>query len=119
MTRAVTVPGDFDDRAVCVMGLGYVGITLATMMASVGFDVIGVEIREDVVRKLQSGDVHFFEPGLSEQVRRVIKTGQLTPCTAIPADCPATVYIITVGTPLDENGKVNLRIVQKVTRDIA
>ncbi len=51
-----TLPPEFPDRRVCVMGLGYVGLTLAATMADVGFDVLGVEIRKDVVDRLTRGD---------------------------------------------------------------
>src|SRR5262245_23131955 len=105
MTTNLRVPPDFPDRTVCVMCLGLVGITLATSMAAAGFKVIGVETRPDVVDKLNRGDVHFFEPGLSAQVQRVVSTGDLSVFGQIPAGHPASVYIITVGTPLQANRK--------------
>ncbi len=43
------VPAEFPDRTVCVIGLGYVGLTLAVVMARVGFEVRGVEIRDEVL----------------------------------------------------------------------
>ncbi len=49
------VPNGFEDRQVCVMGLGYVGLTLAAAMADVGFKVLGVEIRPDVIEMLARG----------------------------------------------------------------
>ncbi len=113
------VPLDFPDRNICILGLGFVGVTLATVMAEVGFQVTGVEIREDVVHKLKSGNAHFFEPGLSTQLKKVIESKQLQVFSKIPKDCQATVFIITVGTPLDENQKINLTSIHNITRDIA
>ena len=46
------VPDNFADRSVCVLGLGYVGLTLAATMAGVGFRVWGIEIRPKIVREL-------------------------------------------------------------------
>jgi len=49
-------PSDFHDRNVCILGLGYVGLTLATVMAEIGFIVTGVEIRDDVLQLLKKGE---------------------------------------------------------------
>lgn len=115
----VKVPKDFCDRRICILGLGFVGLTLATVMADVGFEVIGIEIRDNVLEMLKSGDPYFFEPGLSDHLKRVISNGQLKVYKKIPNPSKATVYIITVGTPLDENGNVNLSSIQNICEDIS
>ncbi len=115
----IQVPLDFPDRNVCILGLGFVGVTLATAMAEVGFQVTGVEIREDVVEKLRSGSAHFFEPGLSTQLKKVIENGQLKVFNQIPENCNATVFIITVGTPLDDHKNINLNSIQNIIQGIA
>ena len=56
------LPEDFADRSVCILGLGYVGLTLATVMAEAGFRIVGVEIRDDVLEGLREGRPHFYEP---------------------------------------------------------
>jgi UDP-N-acetyl-D-mannosaminuronic acid dehydrogenase len=93
------VPNEFRDQTVCILGLGFVGLTLATVMADVGFKVIGVEIREELLHQLASGSPYFFEPGLSIQLKKGIQNGSLQVNKEIPKACKATVYIITVGTP--------------------
>ena len=55
-------PAAWRDRNICVMGLGYVGLTFAVVMADVGFSVHGVEIADNVVRDLLEGKPHFHEP---------------------------------------------------------
>jgi UDP-N-acetyl-D-mannosaminuronic acid dehydrogenase len=107
------------DRKICIMGLGYVGLTLAVVMAEVGFDVQGVEIRDDVVRDLARGKPHFHEPGLAGRLARVLKSGRLSVSQHIPADFDASVYVVTVGTPLDGAGKVRVDMVVNVVREIA
>ena len=107
------------DRKICIMGLGYVGLTLAVVMAEVGFDVQGVEIRDDIVRGLAQGKPHFHEPGLAGRLARVIKSGRLLVSQHIPADLDASVYVVTVGTPLDAAGKVRVDMVVNVVREIA
>src|ERR1043165_5615229 len=101
------IPADFKDRTICVLGLGFVGLTLAAVMASVGFKIIGVEIRAEVRDSFNAGSAHFYEPGLTENLRRAVQSGLLEVHAESPVDCTATVYIITVGTPLGESGLVN------------
>ena len=113
------VPENYHDRSVCVIGLGFVGLTLAVAMAEVGFQVTGVEIQEDVVKKLTSGDAHFYEPNLDETLSRVIDDGSLLICNKIPPKSGSTVYIITVGTPLSREGYARYDMVERVAADVA
>jgi nucleotide sugar dehydrogenase len=113
------IPVGYRDRTVCVLGLGFVGLTLAAVMAEVGFHVVGVEIRGDVRERLKAGKAHFHEPGLTEALRRSIEAGRFEVHESIPSGCPATVYIITVGTPLGANGHVNLDSVSRIAQQIA
>jgi len=122
MNRAIFeshVPEDFCDKNICVLGLGFVGVTLATTMAEVGFNVTGIEIRNDLFKMLSSAKPYFFEPGLSAQLKRVIERGSLKIYQKIPENCKSTVFIITVGTPLDENKEINLSSIQNICFDIS
>ena len=112
------LPADYPDRTICVLGLGFVGLTLAAVMADVGFNIVGVEIRPEVRDRLSSGEAHFHEPGLNDNIRRAIGSGRLKIHETIPDNCPATVYIITVGTPLGADGRVNLESVRRIARQI-
>ncbi|EKV25901.1 UDP-glucose dehydrogenase [Caenispirillum salinarum AK4] len=113
------VPETFADRNVCILGLGYVGLTLAAAMADVGFRVQGVEIRDDVVEMLRKGEPHFHEPGLVDVLARNIRGGRLTVTREIPENSGATVYIITVGTPLGPDGKVRMEMISNVASEVA
>ncbi|MDD9878948.1 MAG: nucleotide sugar dehydrogenase [Magnetovibrio sp.] len=115
----MTLPTDYPDRAVCVVGLGYVGLTLAVTMADVGFQVHGVEIREEVLDKLQRGEPHFFEPGLTDMLARAAEHGRLTYARHITGEPVTRVYVITVGTPLDGDGRSRMDMVANVSREIA
>jgi nucleotide sugar dehydrogenase len=114
-----SIPSCFEDRTICIMGLGYVGLTLAVVMADVGFDVIGVEIRDDVLKCLERGEPHFHEPGLKSRLKRVIGTGRLTLHSHIPETCTANAFIVTVGTPLDAGKRVRTDMIKSVTEEIA
>ena len=107
------------DRNVCILGLGFVGVTLAVVMADVGFHVIGIEIRDEIIEHLSSANPYFFEPGLSTQLKKQIENGSLQISKQIPKDCKATVYIITVGTPLNEKNQINLESIQSICNEIA
>lgn len=101
------------------MGLGYVGLTLAAAMANVGFRVLGVEVREDVVQMLREGEPHFHEPGLRDILRRVQADERLRVVRELsPSDAPR-VYIITVGTPLGGDGRARLDMIENVSRSVA
>ena len=117
--NTLLVPKNFHDRSVCVMGLGFVGLTLAVAMAEVGFQVNGVEIREDVLKKLASGRAHFYEPNLDETLLRVIEDGSLQIFNKIPSQNGSTVYIITVGTPLSKEGCARFDMVERVAADVS
>lgn len=107
------------DKKVCIMGLGYVGLTLATVMAEVGFRVFGVEIQNKVLDLLESGVPHFYEPGLADRLKKVVKDKKISFSKFIPDDCDATVFIITVGTPLDSNKKVRMDMIESVSREVS
>ena len=114
-----SLPHNYGDRTVCVIGLGYVGLTLAVTMAEVGFEVVGVETREDIVESLTAGKLHFHEPGMTEMLQRAQTAGALRVHRTIPPACSARVFIITVGTPLDDAGRVRLDMVSNAAREVA
>ena len=60
---------------VVVMGLGYIGLPTATVLALRGFDVLGVDISPQVVDTLKQGKIHIVEPDLDVSVAAAIKSG--------------------------------------------
>lgn len=107
-----------DDR-ICVLGMGYVGLTLAAVMADRGFQVDGIETNPAILAKLQGGQSHFFEQGLDQLLARGMRRGRLKFWPQMPKDRSFDVYIITVGTPLGPNGRPRKDMVEAVSRDIA
>lgn len=107
------------DRSVCIMGMGFVGVTLAAVMARLGFKVTGVEIRADLVNKLNAGQAYFFEPGLTEQLTAAVGRGSFSATCELPEDLACSVYIITVGTPLGPDRRVDLTSITQISRQIA
>jgi UDP-N-acetyl-D-mannosaminuronic acid dehydrogenase len=107
------------DRSVCVLGLGYVGLTLAVAMADAGFRVLGVEIREDIVERLSRGEATIHEPGLGVKMNSALTRGDLQLAKCIPTTWAGTVFIITVGTPLDDARRSRLDMVKRVAHEVA
>lgn len=107
------------DGNICIIGLGFVGVTLATVMANLGFQVVGIERREEIIAELSLGNPHFFEPGLSMQLKRCIESRSLRIYKTIPKDCKSSVYIIAVGTPLNSKGQIDLESIQTICHEIA
>lgn len=113
------VPKDFKDINICVVGLGYVGLTFAVNLAESGFNVTGLEINEKIIESLDNNVAHFFEPGLNDKIYVVKSSGSFRYQKDFDDSIQANVFIITVGTPLTNDGKVNLKMIQRVTKQIA
>ena len=102
-----------------IVGLGYVGLTLATVLADVGYSVIGVEKRSHLVDLTNRGLPHFSEAGLGDALRRVTSAGKLVAAKEFGPDITCGTYIITVGTPLSETGDVRLDMIEAATQQVA
>lgn len=107
------------DQTVCIVGLGYVGLTLGVVMADCGFTIEGVEVRQEVLDMLNRGQAHFHEPGLTPRLTQMVQTGRVRLTRELPAQSKATAFIITVGTPLGEDGRCRLDMIERVAREIA
>ena len=88
-----------------VIGLGYVGLPVAALFADQGFDVLGVEIRPDVVAKINAGicPIEGDEPGLAELLRRVRTTQGLRATIDYNELSDRDIFLIAVETPVDAN----------------
>ncbi|WP_119729843.1 UDP-glucose dehydrogenase family protein [Thermomonospora amylolytica] len=83
-----------------VIGTGYLGATHAVCMASLGFEVLGVDVDAGKIGKLASGQVPFFEPGLPELLAKTLETGRLRFTTSYAEAAEfGDVHFICVGTP--------------------
>jgi len=91
------------DYSVSVIGLGYVGLTIAATYAKEGFTVVGVDSSEAVIAGLQNGTPHFHENGLSELLTEV--SSHLTFTNTLDVHSSPTVFIVAVGTSLLSDGK--------------
>ncbi|WP_431234807.1 UDP-glucose dehydrogenase family protein [Mycolicibacterium psychrotolerans] len=83
-----------------VFGTGYLGATHAAGMAALGHDVVGIDIDPGKIAKLSSGEIPFYEPGLSKMLQDNLSAGRLQFTTDydVAADF-ADVHFLGVGTP--------------------
>lgn len=102
-----------------VIGLGYVGLTLATVLAEAGYKVIGVEKRPEVVEQTNAGMPHFSETGLPDALSRVVRSGGLVATEQLSAEAFCDTYIITVGTPLSSEGVVRTDMIEAASREVS
>lgn len=110
---------DFADKKVSIIGMGYVGLTLAVVMADVGFQVEGTEVREDVLDLLEKDNPHFSEMGLGNKLKSVRKAGRLEFGKTLDPNHNSSVFIITVGTPLDKDGNARLDMIKSAASEVA
>ncbi len=105
---------------ICIIGSGYVGLVSGACFASLGNNVICVDKDAAKIKKLKSGVIPIYEPGLEELVRRNMKEKRLSFDTKIgSAIRKCEVIFIAVGTPSRDNGEADLTFVEHVSREIA
>ena len=87
------------NKLITVIGLGYIGLPTAALLASQGYTVMGTDISQHAVETINQGKIHILEPDLDVFVRSAVTTGRLKASTSPQA---ADVYIICVPTPFHE-----------------
>lgn len=104
-----------DKMAICVLGLGYIGLPTAAMFATHGHKVIGVDVRKEVVDALNHAKITIEEPYLDILVQAAVKSENLVGCLE-PKE--ADVFIIAVPTPIGEDKTADMSYVVRATRSI-
>jgi UDP-N-acetyl-D-mannosaminuronic acid dehydrogenase len=106
-------------KTVCVVGLGYIGLPTAALLASNGFQVVGVDLNAHAVETINQGRIHIVEPDLDAFVRSAVTAGKLK---AYAKPQAADIYMICVPTPFHEGEGIpqpNIDYVLAATRSIA
>ena len=101
-----------------IIGLGYIGLPTAALLADRGHEVIGTDTNPKVVNAINQGKAHFFERDLDNLVRSSVSSGNLS-ASNLPVN--ADVFIICVPTPLNENNGdpgPNIDLVMDAARSI-
>ena len=98
-----------------IIGLGYIGLPTATLLASRKQKVVGVDISPHVVDKINRGDIHIIEPELDILVQAAVGSGSLR-ATLLPE--PADVFLIAVPTPLTSLRQPDLSHIEAAAKSI-
>ena len=106
-------------QKVCVIGLGYIGLPTAALLATHGYDVVGVDLNAHAVDTINQGRIHIVEPDLDAFVRAAVFAGKLKAHTTPQA---GDIYMICVPTPFHEGQGIpqpNIDYVMKAAGSIA
>ncbi len=98
-------------KNISVIGLGYIGLPTAALLASRGYSVSGTDLNEDTVSSINKGEIETVEPDLKAYVRSVITEGKLKAYTTIK---PSDVYMICVPTPIRKDNKIPSPDIDKI-----
>lgn len=104
------------ESKVCVVGLGYIGLPTAAIIASRGYPVTGVDVDKATVDTINAGKIHIVEPDLDMLVGASVTTGMLTATTQVHE---SDIFLIAVPTPLSPDHKADLSYVLKATESIS
>ncbi len=101
-----------------VVGLGFVGLSFASVLGSKGYSVIGVDADSEKISKIKSGKAPFHEPKLDKTLRKALKNGLVVTTNIYPVVDECNLIFITVGTPPQKNGGIDLTTVKAVSETI-
>lgn len=101
---------------ICVVGLGYIGLPTASLLANRGFKVHGVDIVQETVDIINQGKIHIVEPDLDTFVQSAVKSGNLVASTVA---AESDVFIVAVPTPFKDNHVPNIDYIISATKGLA
>ncbi len=103
-------------KRVNMIGLGYIGLPTAAVLASRGVQVLGVDVKQAVVDTINRGEIHIVEPDLDMLVRGAVETGRLR---AAVAPERADAFVIAVPTPMTDDRQADLSFIEAAAQSIA
>lgn len=105
-----------EEISVCVLGLGYIGLPTAAVIARSGFSVVGTDVCQHVVDTINSGKIHIKEVDLDGLVQGVVSRGSLRASLSVE---PSDVFVIAVPTPFGDNHAPNTDYVMDAATNVA
>ena len=103
------------NKKICVIGLGYIGLPTAALLANKGYEVYGVDVVQSTVDIINRGEIHIVEPELDTFVKAAVKSGKLK---ADIKPTVADVFILAVPTPFHEGFVPNIDYIVSATKAI-
>jgi len=96
---------------IAIIGLGFVGLSLTSVLASKGFNIVGIDIDKEKCKKISNGISPFYEPDLEKTLKKGLKNGlKISDDISLIKNCD--LLFVTVGTPQDTNGAIDLSIIK-------
>jgi UDP-N-acetyl-D-mannosaminuronic acid dehydrogenase len=103
-------------ETVAVIGLGYIGLPTAAILAGNGIHVIGVDVNAGTVESVNRGEVPFVEPDLASYVAGAVSQKKLSASTETP---PRQAYIVAVPTPFNPDHTADVSYIKAAAQGIA
>ncbi len=103
-------------KKICVIGLGYIGLPTASLLANRGYQVHGVDVVQSTVDIINQGKIHIVEPDLDTFVQSAVNSGKLVASTTA---AEADVFIVAVPTPFKDNHVPNIDYIVSATKGLA
>lgn len=104
---------------ISIIGLGFVGLSLAVVNANLGFKTVGIDIDKEKLRKISNGKPDFFEPNVEKILKNSIKKKTISFSNKLEKILETDLTFVTVGTPSTTNGEINLKNLQNVVSQLS
>lgn len=102
--------------SVAFIGLGYIGLPTAVVLANSGVNVVGIDIKAENVERINQGLITIVEPGLEESLRKALDSKKFYATTEM---VHADAYIVAVPTPFTDDYGVDMKFIYSVAESIA
>jgi len=100
-----------------IVGLGFVGLSLATVLATKGYKVVGIDNNNNKCKEISNGNSPFYEPNLEKMLKKALKKAfTVSNDFSLIHDC--NLIFVTVGTPQKEDGSIELTMIKKAISTI-
>lgn len=106
------------DYRAAIIGFGYIGSVIGSVLADQGVNVTGIEKNERIITAVRQAKTPFNEPGLDELIKKGTQSGKLSVTDNLEAIQGCNVFIITVGTPLSENFEPDISQISQAAESI-
>lgn len=109
---------DMRKPVIAVIGLGFVGLTLAIVNSYHGFKTIGIDINQKKIEQLNNGSSYFYEPKLDQLLKKAIHKDKIIFSSNLNLISESDIIFITVGTPPKSNGQIDLNFLKNAINNI-